>query len=307
MDMPELDLDCARLLVALQDRGSIGAAAREVGVSQPAASKRIREFEARWRLELVSRSARGSELTDDGEAVVAWARRVLLEVDVMRAGLAALTTERGAELTVAASLTVAEFMLPLWMAELRMREPDVHPQLRVVNSEQVAMMVRAGEVDVGFIETAQVPRDLHVTALGRDRLAIVVPPDQPWARRSTPLSHAALLNMEYVLREPGSGTRDTFERALRAVPRVAFEAGSTAALVGATLAGLGPAVVSARAVSTYLDTGMLVEVRHALDLWRPISAVRLPQRRFVAQAEELVRIAQAAVRRETGRSEPRRH
>ena len=299
MGLPELDLESARLLVALQDLGSIGAAAREVGISQPAASKRIREFEARWRLELVVRSARGSALSVDGEAVVAWARRVLHEVDVMRTSLDALTLERRAGLTVAASLTVAEFMLPLWMAELRSRVPDLHPQLRVVNSEQVSAKVRAGEVDVGFIETALMPRDLDVTTLGRDRLAIVAPPGHPWARRSTPLSREALLEMEYVVREEGSGTRDTFERALRATPRVAVEAGSTAALVGAALAGLGPAVVSVRAVSTYLSTGTLAEVSHDLDLWRPISVVRLGRRRPGAHADELVRIAQAVVRRES--------
>lgn len=297
MALPELDLESLRLLVALQDLGSIGAAAREVGVSQPAASKRIREFEARWRLELVMRSTQGSELTVDGEAVVAWARRVLHEVDVMRTSLDSLTVERRAGLAVAASLTVAEFMLPLWMAELRARVPDLHPQLRVVNSEQVSALVRAGEVDVGFIETALVPRDLDVVTLGRDRLVIVAPAEHPWSRRSTPLSRKALLETEYVLREEGSGTRDTFERALQASPKVAIEAGSTAALVGAVIAGLGPAVVSARAVSSYLDTGVLVEIAHDLDLWRPISAVRLPQRRFRQQVEGLVAVAQAAMRR----------
>ena len=297
MTTPELELQTVRLLVALQDHGSIGAAARDVGISQPAASKRIREFEARWRLELIARSARGSGLTVDGEAVVAWARRVLHEVDLMRGSLEALTVERRAGLSVAASLTVAEFMLPRWMAELRVRIPTLQPQLRVVNSEQVSALVRAGHVDVGFIETAQVPSDLAVTTLGSDQLVVVATQDHAWARRSTPLSRSELLEADYVLREAGSGTRSTFEDALEARPRVAFEAGSTAALVGAVLAGLGPAVVSARAVTSYLETGVLVSIPHGLNLWRPISAVGLPRHRFAPQVDELVRLAQANVRR----------
>lgn len=291
MTAPELDLDSLRLLVELQDHGSIGAAARQLGVTQPAASKRLRQLEARWRLPLVTRSTRGAQLTVDGEAVAAWSRRLLHEADLMRSALEALTTERRSGLAVAASLTVAEFMLPRWMAELRVRMPQVRPQLRVVNSRQVVDLVRHGQVDLGFIETADVPDDLELVPLGRDRLAVVCAPDHPWAGRRRRVSRTELRAAEYVLREEGSGTRTTFEVALGRSPVTAFEAGSTATLVAAALAGMGPAVVSARAVTAYLETGRLVEVRHDLDLWRPVSAVRPRRQRFAPQVDELVRLA----------------
>lgn len=291
------DLESLRLLVAIADRGSIGAAAEEIGISQPAASKRMRALEARWRLRLLDRSKRGTVVTDDGSAVVSWARRVMHELDVMQTGISALSLERRSGLAVAASLTVAEFMLPRWIGELRTRMPDLHPLLRVVNSEQVAELVRQGEADIGFIETGLLPRDLAVVELGADALSIVTLPTHPWARRSTPVGHAALVDAEYVLREPGSGTRSTFEAALRSEPRVVLEAGSTTALIGAVLAGVGPAVVSTRAVTAYLETGRLVAVPHELDLWRPISAITAPGRRFNEHAGALVAVAQRAVRR----------
>jgi DNA-binding transcriptional LysR family regulator len=229
---------------------------------------------------------------------VAWARGVVHEADLMVASLAALAEQRRDTLAVAASLTVAEFMLPRWIGELRTLHPDLHPQLRVVNSEQVGHLVRAGTVDVGFIETAELPRDLTVTQVGTDALAIVVTPEHPWARRTTPLPLEAIRTTEFVLREEGSGTRSTFEQAIRTQPRVALEAGSTAAMLGAVLAGVGPAVVSRRAVAAYVETGRLEEVPHALDLRRPISAVTLPGRRFGDRADELVRVARLATRRE---------
>ncbi len=292
------DVESLRLLVAIEDHGSIGAAARVTGISQPAASKRIRALEATWRLSLLSRSARGSGLTIDGEAVATWARRVLHELEVLQAGMEALSVERRSGLAIAASLTVAEFLLPRWIGELRAQVPGLQPQLRVVNSERVSELVRADEADLGFIETAILPTDLNVLRLGSDRLSIITLPSHPWARRSTPLTRQALAQAEFVLREPGSGTRSTFENALREQPRVALEAGSTSALVGAVLAGVGPAVVSARAVTMYLDTGRLIEVTHDLDLRRPISAVTKPGRRFNDQAAMLTRVAQAAVRRD---------
>lgn len=295
---PLLDLESLRLLVAIAERGSIGAAARDVGISQPAASKRMRALEARWRLRLLDRSKRGSALTDDGEAVMSWARQVMYELDVMQTGIEALSVERRSGLSVAASLTVAEFMLPRWIGELRTQVPALHPLLRVVNSERVADLVRSGDADVGFIETAVLPRDLSVVALGADSLSIVTLPTHPWARRATPIDNRALAQAEFVLREPGSGTRSTFERALRAQPALALEAGSTSALVGAVLAGVGPAVVSTRAVDSYLDNGRLVEIPHKLDLWRPISAITDPSRRFNEHAGTLIRVAQRAVRRD---------
>lgn len=66
----DLDIETLRLLVGVAERGSLSAAAAERGMSQPAASARIKEFEARWRLAVVRRSPRGSRLTTDGEAVV---------------------------------------------------------------------------------------------------------------------------------------------------------------------------------------------------------------------------------------------
>jgi len=294
---PNVDLDTLRLLVAVEQLGSLNRASAELGVTQPAASKRIRHFEARWRLAVVDRSARGSTLTTDGKAVAAWARDVLHSVDTMRAGLAALSTERRTGLAIAASLTIAEHVLPRWLGELHARHPEIATRLRVVNSEQVLAEVKAGEVDLGFIESAGFPIDVAYNVVGRDRLAVVVSPSHPWGKRGTPVRRAELEQTRWVLREPGSGTRSTFEAALRREPKVAMEGSSTAALVGAAVAGVGPAVVSARSVGPELETGRLREVDTELDLLRPLTAVWRRQQRLTEPAAELLRIAAEASRR----------
>lgn len=288
---PDLDIETLRLLVALTETGSLSGAAQARGISQPAASARVRSFEARWRLRLVERSPRGSTLTTDGYAVVSWARSVLHETDTMRAALAALTEERGSAVEIAASLTIAEFILPRWLGELRTRLDDVQPRLHVVNSDRVAELVRDQSVDIGFIETSVRPTDLAHRLVGSDRMIVIVHPDHPWARRSTPLDDATLGEAAWILREPGSGTRSTFERALRREPRTALEASSTTALIGAALAGVGPAVITARAVTNELETGRLVEVATGLDLMRPLTAIWRADRRMSTAATALLRIA----------------
>lgn len=297
---PDVDIESLRLLIAVADEGSLTAAAARVGISQPAASARVREFEARWKLSVVRRTPRGSTLTTDGRAVVTWARAVIHEVDIMRAGLASLTDERRSELTVGASLTIAEFLLPRWLGELKVRMPGVHPRLHVVNSDRVADMVREDLADVGFIETAARPIDLEHRVVGADKLIVIVPAGHPWARRQYPIDIDTLGRAQWVMREQGSGTRSTFEAALRSEPLVALESSSTATLVGAVAAGVGPGVVSARAVLTELETRRLVEVRTDLELSRPLTAIWRRGQRMPPAVGELLAIATDSSRRFSG-------
>lgn len=291
-DAPDLDIETLRLVVAVDDTGSLSAAARARGLSQPSASARVRAFEARWQLTLLERTPRGSTITTDGRAVIAWARQVLREADTMRAGLASLTGSRRGEVRIAASLTIAEHILPRWLGALR-EQMEVHPQLHVVNSDRVADMVRSQLADIGFIETAARAPGLDHRVVGTDRLVVVVHPDHEWARRRTPLRPEVLARAEWVLREEGSGTRSTFERALGEVPTIALQAGSTAALLGAVRAGLGPAVVSARAVAAEVEAGHLIAVPTTLDLERPLTAVWRKGARMSAATSALLAVAAA--------------
>lgn len=294
---PELDVVTLRLIVAVAESGSLNAAAAQLGISQPAASGRIRAFESRWQLSLLHRSPRGSALTTDGRAVVSWARTVLHQADFMRASMVALNQDRQAGVKIAASLTVAEFIMPRWLGELRTRRPGLQPKLRVVNSETVAELVRSASVDVGFIETLNRPIGLECHVIGWDKMIAVVHPQHSWARRRTNVPVSKLLAESWVLREPGSGTRSTFERAMRQELSVALEVSSTTALVGAALAGVGPAAVSERAVMAELQTGRLVEVPTDLDLLRPLSAIWRSDQPVPDAVSDLLLIASEASRR----------
>ena len=294
-EAPDVDIETLRLIVAVDETGSLSAAARERGLSQPSASARVRAFESRWQLALLERTPRGSHLTTDGLAVVAWARQVLAEVDTMRAGLESLTGSRRGEVRVAASLTIAEFILPRWLGELR-AGMEVHPQLHVVNSDRVAEMVRDGSADLGFIETVTRSPGLAHRQVGTDRLVVVVPAGHPWSRRRRAVGREELIGADWVLREGGSGTRSTFEKALGQKPRTALEAGSTTALLGAVRAGLGPAVVSARAVEIELELGRFVAVPTDLDLDRPLTAVWRTGGRMSAATSALLSVAGASER-----------
>jgi DNA-binding transcriptional LysR family regulator len=279
-DLPTLDL-----LVSVAELGSLGRAAAAHGISQPSASLRLSRLERRLGIALLVRTSRGSRLTPAGQAVVAWAREVIAAATALTDGIAALQQDRAACLRVAASLTIAEYLLPTWLLRLRRRNPGAEVAVSVANSHDVCDKVRSGEAELGLIETPTIPSDLSAAPIGSDRLVLVVSPNYPLAAKAgSALLPADIPELPLLMRETGSGTRDTFLTALRAaLPRTgppslshASELGSTTTILATARAGGGVGVVSTLAASSDLATGALVDVpvRH-LPLDRTLHAVWL--------------------------------
>lgn len=287
------DIEGLELLVVVAETGSLGQAAARLGISQPSASARMNTLERRLGVQLLLRSTSGSRLTAAGLVITDWARGVLDQANALVEGAAALRARERGRLLVSASLTVAEHLVPGWLVALRRSAPGVHVELEVANSTHVIDRLRAGEADLGFIEGRNAPRDLGSRAVGRDRLAVVVAQDHPWSRRRR-LAPSELAGTPLLLREPGSGTRDTLDAALApyagpATP--ALELGSSAALRGAAMSGEAPAVLSVLAVADDLATGRLVEVPVDLDLGRVLRAVWPRGRELPDPARRLLAVA----------------
>ena len=290
------DFESLRLLTLLGGLGSLGQAAERMGISQPAASKRLRALERQLRLPLARRGARGTVLTTEGKALCQWSERVLAEVDELLAGAAALRDGRGGELRLAASMTFAEHYLPVWIAALREKSPETRCSLRITNSEQVCRLVEQEAVQLGFVETPIVPKTLGSRIVARDRLVVAVAVDHPWARRRRPLRLDELAGTALVVRERGSGTRETLEQLfvrarLHAVePVMVLE--TNAAVRSAVSAGVGAAVLSATTIQDELLLGRLVEVPVTdVDLTRSLRAVWRRDARPALAGVELLRIA----------------
>lgn len=271
------DLRTLELLLAVARLGSLGRAAREAGISQPAASVRMRTLERMAGVPLLERTPRGSVLTPAGVLVTDWARPLLDAADRLDMGLAALREDHYSRLRVEASLTVAEYLLPRWLVALREARPGVAVSLRVGNSADVAARVLAGEADLGFTEGRRAPRGLASAVVAHDRLTVVVAPGHPWSRRRSPVPAAELAATPLVQREQGSGTREVLAAALAPFGGPAaplLELASTTALKAAAVSGAGPAVLSSLAVADDVAAGRLIAVEVAdLELGRALRAV----------------------------------
>lgn len=297
------DLAVLELLLAVSEHGSLSAAARAVEMAQPNASRAMARLERSMGVRLVERSPSGSRLTSDGAVVADWARSVLDGAGQLRVGVEALRAEHSSQLTVAASMTVAEHLMPAWLAELRRMHPTLEIRLRVHNSAEVFDLVTAGTCEVGFVEGPRVPPALQATAVARDRLVVVVAPAHAWARRRRPVTAAELADTPLVVREPGSGTRITLDDALAGldVARPTLELNSNAAVRVSVAAGAGPAVLSELAVASSLRTGELVAVpTEGIRLTRTMRAVWTGGGPMHGGAGDLVLIARRSLRRHDG-------
>ena len=303
------DLGALRALREVGRQGSIAAAASVLGVSQQALSARMRTLERATGVTLLARSPSGSHLTEQGRLVVGWAEDVLDAADRLEAGLRSIRSGVSHRLAIAASQTIAEHLVPHWLVELRGVEqagvqeagyPPTVVELTVANSTGVLELVRAGKAGLGFIETPHLPSDLVTEHVRDDELLVVTAPGHPWASRRRPLGLAQIAATPLVMREAGSGTRDTLTDHLAAQdpplrPRIAMELGTSAAVRSAIAAGVGPGVLSRLAVRDDLVLGRLVAVEVAgPPLIRELTAVWKPDRPLPPEGQRLLAVATAA-------------
>lgn len=284
---PELAaLDLLRSVISL---GSLSRAAEAHGITQPSASSRIRTLERQLGVTVLDRSPTGSRPTPDGHLVANWADDVLRSADVLASGVAALKAEQSGLLRIAASYTIAEYLLPPWLDHFLAGRSGDSVSLDVTNSAAVVERVEGGTVDLGFIESPNAPASMAQQVVGKDELIVVVSARHAWAGRGS-ISTDTLCATPLVLREHGSGTRqalsDELARLGHEMPSSALDLGSLSAVRIAVINGSAPTVISRLAVRDDLRSGSLVEVsvdrlhieRRLLAIWpRRASLPRLAQ------------------------------
>jgi DNA-binding transcriptional LysR family regulator len=263
-------LDQLRIFVAVAERQHVTHAAEALNLAQSAASHAIASLEDRHQTKLFNRIGRHIELTDAGQAFLKEARAVLATVEA--AELTLINLKRGV-LSVQASHPVANYWLPRHLAAFRSAYPQIEVRANIGNTAQVAKAVENRETELGFVEAAIHSEQLTSAAVARDQIIVVTAPDHPLVNRK-PITPTDLMEVEWVLRERGSGTRSVFEDALaefglKAALRIALELPSNEAVRSAAEAGLGAAVISASIAAPSLEAGLLQQIDF-----------RLPEREF---------------------------
>jgi DNA-binding transcriptional LysR family regulator len=208
-----MTLEQLRVFVAVAERQHVTRAAEALNIAQSAVSASIAALEGRHGAKLFNRVGRGIELTEAGELFLAEARAVLARAESAELVLSELGGLKRGALSVHASQTIAGYWLPRHLVAFHRAYPGVAIRLSIGNTSQAAAAVRGGEADLGFVEGEVDDPALISEPIARDQLVIVVGADHPWGERKG-LVKDDLMEVDWVLREPGSGTRSGFEHAL---------------------------------------------------------------------------------------------
>lgn len=253
-----LTLRQLEIFVAVAQSGSVSRAAEVLSLSQSAASTALGELERAYDQVLFDRLGKRLLLNDTGQWLLPRALEVLDRTRELEAGLG--SEESIGHLRLGASLTIGNYLATLLVADFLQQYPSSRVQLGVHNSATIMQQVVNYELDLGLIEGDMSHPDVVVTPWREDELVVFAAPDHPLARKRKPTLQQALA-ADWILREPGSGTRAAFERALGAQGaglhvRLALE--HTEAIKGAVAAGLGLGCVSRLAVQDAFEYGSLV-------------------------------------------------
>jgi len=277
---------------------SFTKAAESLHMTQPAVTFQVRQLEEHFNTRLFDRTHNRISLTDAGNRVFEYADRIFELYGEMENGVRELTGEISGALTIGASTTIADYMLPTLLGDFNTRYPEVAIHLKVSNSDGIVSMVESNAIDLGVVESPVGNKNLVVETCKQDQLVAIVPPGHPLARQQQ-IHFSALLDYPFICREEGSGTRDVINGYLDGLPdcaaglKVSMELGSPEAVKGAVEAGMGVSVVSKATVQKELQLGTLVTLALDPPLVRPFSFVHQKQKFKLRVMEELLEFARA--------------
>jgi DNA-binding transcriptional LysR family regulator len=249
---------------------SVSRAAEALAMSQSAVSGSLAELERQFDVRLFDRVGKRLQLSALGRAVRARGQAALDQATELERALASRSAV--GRLRLGATLTTGNYLAVPLMARFMREQEGAEVTLTVGNTEEIARQVANFELDVGLIEGEIEHPDLEVTPWRDDHLVVFCAPGHPLARKRT-LSDDDLRGAAWIVRERGSGTRQTFDRAMRGLLshlHIALELQHTEAIKGAVEAGLGIGCISRIALEDAFKQGSL----------RPC---RVPQRDFQRQ------------------------
>jgi len=285
-----LNLHHLRLFAAVVDHGGFSKAARALNLSQPAISKSLTELEKQIHVTLLDRGGRSLVLTEAGRTLYARAAELFGVERVAERELRELRGLKRGALRVAASTTIATYILPTYLGRFRTRHPNVRIRATNANTRTVLRLLLEFRVDVALVEGPVSHSRVEVVPWREDELVVIAHPEHPLLQRGR-VSPRDLEAELFLVRERGSGTREVSERAL-ALHGVrlgnTMRVGGTEAMKHAVAAGLGLAIVSRAAASDQLALHRVAVLDvEGLGIRRTFTQLKLRDRPMSGAAREL--------------------
>lgn len=247
-----------RLIVfrAVARHSSFSRAAEELLLTQPAVTQQIKALEEQFGRPLFQRAGGRISLTPGGAALLPLAEQIKVLSEEAVAAVARAYGQEAGELNLGASKTIAQYLLPAFLAAYLQTNTEARITARSGNTDQMLAALVAGDIQLALLEGPEQRTDMHIEPFMEDHLVLVVPSSHEWAGRKITLDQ--LRTQPLLVREFGSGSRRIVEQALAGAGlkirdlNIRMELDSTEGLLNGVEAGLGVTFVSRWAVRNQL-------------------------------------------------------
>lgn len=284
----KLTLRQLEVFAAVARGGTTRAAADEISRSQSAASNALGELEGVLGVQLFDRVGKKLLINENGRALLPRVANVLEQATETQT---LFTAAHAAPLRLASSYTIGEYLLPELIAGWKKANPRSHVLVQIANTHDVFDAVADFSADIGFIEGSHTHPELAVRRWRTDHMVIIAPPAHPMATRK--VNARQLANAMWVLREPGSGTREASDRWLIShLPemQLELELSTNEAVKRAVAAGIGLGCLSQLAVQDAVRQGWLVQLTTTFaPVERTLSVVRHRSKKLGTAAEDFMK------------------
>lgn len=251
-----MDLRHLQALLGIADTGSFSAAAAALGTVQSNVSAHVARLERELEVVLVDRSS--GRLTEEGEVVVARARRMIGELDAMVADVVAMRHEVRGLVRLGMIGTAGRWLVPPLFSALRTRHPQIRLTVTDGTNTTLEVQLVSGQLDVATVTLPVHSDELTTSPLFEEDLVLVVPATHPLAQATGPLALADLADLELLLPPPGTALREEMDAAARAAGvelRASMELDGLRMIASLTFDGHGPSILPATAVPVHLRAG----------------------------------------------------
>ncbi|MFM1894980.1 MAG: hypothetical protein RLZZ385_54 [Pseudomonadota bacterium] len=257
-----------QVFLAVAQHENVTQAAEFLALSQSAASTSLKELEQRFDVQLFDRAGKRLRLSEFGRLLRPRAEALLAQAEELEQSL-----DRHADIglvKVGATLSIGNYLAIGIMARFMADNPGARVELTVENTAAIAAKVRNFDIDVGLIEGELQDTDLEFLPWRNDELTLFCGPDHPLAGRKR-LNDADLLAASWIVREKGSGTRQTFDRAMSGLLGnldLRLELQHTEGIKRAVEAGLGIGCLSRITLEEAFRRGSLIPLSAPQRDWR---------------------------------------
>lgn len=291
------------IFVAISRTASVSRAAEDLSLSQSATSTSLSEFEKQFDLQLFDRLGKSLRINETGQQLLPRAVELLdraKEIEALLQGHVGF-----GHMKIGATLTVGNYLATILIAKFLQAHPESRIQLQVHNTSTIVQQIANHELDLGLIEGDCHHPDIEVQPWVADELVVFCAPSHPLAKLRTvtrdvtrKVAIEQLLQEPWILREKGSGTRETFDRAFHnyhARLNIRLELEHTEAIKRAVESGLGIGCISRLALKDAFRRGSLVALatpnldlgRYFYFLWHKQKYQTTGMREFLTLCREL--------------------